>query len=315
MAEQEKLFLLESEEELKKLQDEAENKKKYYCKHHPWAERNAFIDMNTEKDAKPILKCIHCEQVKLKNKKERQSFWLREKEEISDKYVKATLRSGRNALKESEIPPILIEAKRAVIQVKRLAKKMDEPILECKKHGKCYSDDVIKKGKSRWTGEQGYRCRKCMKELHKAHYELNKTEVLLKNQKRRKADPEKVRLQKLNSRLKKQSVESQKTRERFERWEKRNPQDAAERNRKFKIQSVRELNDSYVKQSIVKRSNLKSADIPQNLIEAKRAILFLKRRVKKDVEQDKILKTLEERNEQAKDKLNRSIKGSRTGDT
>jgi hypothetical protein len=314
MTDQKKLFLFESEEELKRLHEEAEAAKKRYCKYHPWAQREAFVDLNTDKNGIPMWRCIHCEQVKLRNKKERQSFWLREKEEISDKYVETTLRSGRNAIK-TEIPRELIEAKRAVIQVKRLVKKMEEPILKCAKHGNCFKDDVIKSGKSQWTGEQKYKCRKCMKDLHKAHYELHKTEVLLKNRKRKQENPEKVRLQKLNSRLKKQLIESKKTRERFDRWEKRNPQHAAERNRKFKIQSVNELNDSYVRQSLVKRTGLKCADIPQELIEEKRAILTLKRRVKKDIDQDKILKQLEANNEQKQNKLDRSIKRSRTGDT
>lgn len=302
MEKQKELFLFESEEELKRLHEEAEAAKKRYCKYHPWAQPNGFIDMNTKKDGKPHWKCIHCEQVKLRNKKERQSFWLREKEEISDKYVATTLKSGKNAIK-SEIPQSLIEAKRAVIQIQRLTKKMEEPILKCAKHGNCFKEDVIKSGKSQWTGEQKYKCRNCMKDLHKTHYELHKTEILIKNQKRRKENPEKVRLQKLNSRLKKQLTESKKSRERFDRWEKRNPEKVAERNRKFRIQSSRELNDSYVKQSIIKRTGLKSADIPQGLIEAKRAILTLRRKVKTDIDQDKILKQLEARNEQKQNKF------------
>ncbi len=72
-------------------------------------------------------------------------------------------------------------------------KKSRQPLVRCPKHGSLFILDVIKSGMSRINGEQQYKCRKCMRDMHKAHYENNKEEVLKKQSIYRANNPEKVK--------------------------------------------------------------------------------------------------------------------------
>jgi hypothetical protein len=69
--------------------------------------------------------------------------------------------------------------------------KLNGILVNCQKHGALKLKDVIKGGKSRWTGEQRYKCRQCMSDTHRNYYERRKDHVLEKCAKYRKEHPEK----------------------------------------------------------------------------------------------------------------------------
>jgi hypothetical protein len=209
----------------------------------------------------------------MENKKERQEDWRREKENITDYYVRRTLVMGtKTPLPMQDYPQILIEAKRSVIKLKRAADKMNEPIKECAKHGKLYREDVIKAGKDR-GGEIKYRCKKCMKELHERHYALHKTKVLLQHKKYKDANKEKVRQM--------ISLSAKNHRHKYRVREN-------ERKRLFDREATRELKDRCIKKLLVKRTGLSMRDIPPDLIEVMRAVQLLKRGIKSQILKKKI---------------------------
>lgn len=265
------------------------------CNSHVYATEADLIDVIIKTTGKTVKRCKYCERTKHENKKMRREELKKDKEELPDYYVMRTLRMGKSGIKVNDLPPALIEAKRAVMKIKNLTQKLEEPLKTCHKHGKLYQDDLIKSGKSRWTDEQQWKCKQCMKDMHKRNYELNKLKINLKSKHYRTKNPEKVRAIKLVSRRKKQDIENQKSRERWEKWEKRNPGKVQEMNRKVKKIAHAELNDSYIKQNIVKRTGLKHDEIPQLLVDAKRAVMMLKRQVKTKRDHEKVLIKLEER--------------------
>lgn len=265
------------------------------CKYHLYAKPEDMVDVLIKTTGKTVKRCKYCERTKQENKIMRREELKKDKEELPDYYILKTLRIGKGGLKANDVPPALIEAKRAVMKIKNLQQKLEEPLKTCHKHGKLYKDDVIKSGKSQWTGDQKWKCKQCMKEMHKRNYELNKLKINLKAKNYRAKNPEKVRSIKLASRRKKQDIENEKSRARWEKWEKENPGKVREMNARVKKSGRAELTDSYVKQGIVKRTGLKHHEIPQELVDAKRAIMMLKRQVKTKIDHDKILIRMEER--------------------
>jgi hypothetical protein len=288
-----KSFLEDSAQEV--LEEKKQEEVKKSCSFHRWANRDTdFIEVIIKKTGNKIVRCRHCETEKMENKKARLMEWKKEKENVTDYYVRKTLRTGKSGIKNQEIPQELIEAKRAIIQINNLKKKMEEPLKTCSEHGKLFREEVIRSGKYA-NGEQKWKCKRCMKEMHDKHYQLNKAKVLAAHAKYRKADPEKVKVCKQKSRLKHREINLQKSRELWQKWEERNPEEVKQAKKKFIQDSRRELNDYYIKQSIVKRTGLKSADVPQGLVEAKRAIMLLKNGAKKRLDQEKILLLKEKR--------------------
>jgi hypothetical protein len=256
---------------------------KFSCPFHPWAiNKNNFILITIKKTGKQVLRCIYCERIKQENKQIRTSFWHKEKEEITDLYVKTVLRSGKNALKVDPPQP-LIAAKRAVIQLKRVTDKLSQPLKKCAKHGKLYLEDVIKSGKSN-NGEQVYKCKKCMKDLHDQHYKLNRTKILLKNKLYRTENKEKVSKIKRESWQKHRDKNLTKDKERRARFKAFNPEKYIEYNKRCS----ENLEDSYVKKKILRGTQLRSEDVPQSLIECTRALLLLKRNIKSQRKQNMI---------------------------
>lgn len=265
------------------------------CKYHLYANETDFVEVIIKTTGKKVMRCKYCERNKYENKKMRREELKKDKEELPDYYVMRTLRMGKSGLKVNDVPPALIEAKRAVMKIKNLQQKLEEPLKTCHKHGKLYQDDVIKSGKSQWTGEQQWKCKQCMKDMHKRNYELNKLKINLKAKHYRAENPEKVRAIKLASRRKQQDIENEKSRARWGKWENKNPGKVQEMNARVKKIARAELNDSYIKQNIVKRTGLKHDEIPQILVDAKRAVMMLKRQVKTKRDHEKVLIRLEER--------------------
>lgn len=253
--------------------EEKEKEKKPSCSFHRWANRDTdFIEVTVKKTGIKIIRCRHCEADKMENKKARLIEWEKEKENVTDYYVKKTLRTGKTGIKSGEIPQELIEAKRALIQLNNLKKKMDEPLKTCSQHGKLFRDDVIRSGKYA-NGESKWKCKHCMKEMHHKHYQLNKAKVLVSHAKYRQENKEKVKTIKRESWLKHKDKYLKKENERRLRFKQNNIEHYREIDRK----RVVELHDNYIKKCLTNHSNIRREDIPDLLIDAKRAIMMLKR--------------------------------------
>ena len=127
------------------------------------------------------------------------------------------LNSDQRYLYKEKIPKQVLQLKRATMRLERLIKnikenhktkkelekeaikKLKRPLVECRKHGALFLKDVIKGGKSRWTGEQRYKCRQCMSDLHRDYYRRRKDYVLMKHAEYRKNFPEKRKETKIKS--------------------------------------------------------------------------------------------------------------------
>lgn len=262
--------------------------KKINCKFHRWALRDDFIEVEVKKTGLKKLKCRFCQRFLEENKKQRQAENEKEKEKLTDWYVAKTLRRGKYGLKSSEIPQSLIEAKRAVIQVNNLVKQIEAPLKTCSKHGKLFREQVIKAGKSH-SGKPAWKCKECMKDMHKKHYELNKAKVLAQHAIYRKENPEKVAQTKRNWCDKNKEKYLRMSRERYKRWEMNNPEKANVASRNAKKKAVKVLADSYVKKSLVRHTGLSTKDLPNNLVQAQRAIMMLNRGLKIQQNLNKII--------------------------
>src|SRR4029078_3144093 len=110
---------------------------------------------------------------------------------------------------------------------------MTDIIKICKKHGGLKKEDIWTNGKSKY-----YSCKICKNEYQKKYRKINKP-----------------RPQAYNAEW------SKKYRSKPERIQKR---------RKYRKKVRDDLRDDYIKQKIVRNSNLKISDIPKELIELKR---------------------------------------------
>lgn len=131
----------------------------------------------------------------------------------------------------------------------------------CRIHGYLTKKDVVKKGR---LDTIEYRCNLCYKEIKRKYYEKNKEKVLQKNAEYRKADPAKRAAQKIKSALNNPYSRKKYVEKDYEYWKK----------------SKENLTDMYVKRLICKRSGLKHADIPQNLIDFVRDAKMFKEKIK-----------------------------------
>jgi len=269
----------------------------HLCPFHRWIKEDDMIDVVVKKTGETVKRCRICEREKHENKKIRQEDWKKEKENLTDYYILRTFVSGnKHALPMNEYPKELVDAKRAVLQLKRAAKKANEPIKRCISHGDLYKEDVIKSGTTK-AGSQQFKCRHCMKEAHRKHYELNKAKLKIKYAQYRKENPEKIKeiRKKYWKKIKNETREAR--RERWRKWRMANPEKHAKRNRKYKKQITKDLTDVYVRQVISTDSFLKAEDIPQSLIEAKRAVMMLKRGIKNKIKENKLLEMEQENGE------------------
>lgn len=141
----------------------------------------------------------------------------------------------------------------------------------CKKHGDLTEKDIIKKGKLK-SGNQAYRCKKCMQDLHANNYQANKEKIRLKLKKYKEENLAKFK------QIKKEC--EQKYRER-DRDKKR------ERDKRLYLRQKEIMSDRYIKHLIAKRSLLKFKDIPPSLIEFKKVLLRTKLIIKQHKKEDK----------------------------
>ena len=164
-----------------------------------------FISRDTNKGT-TIYYCKKCYEILQRNleyykeqkKIEKRKKELYDKKNLVDHYVIKELLKGTKNLNPKKIPKILINMKRMTIKLKQLIEKKKLPLLECVKHGNLYIKDVIKSGKNR-TGEQRYKCRECMKDIHRNHYINNKEDILRKQAEYRNLNKERRKIIKAKS--------------------------------------------------------------------------------------------------------------------
>lgn len=263
------------------------------CPRHSWHSyvRAPNPDYYTSYDTKfgtTIFMCKDCHErisrnlaygkqlIKDRREKEKQEA----KDKLLDTYVLKELLKGTKGVKREKVPKALIEMKRAQLLLNKIIKKKTDPIIECPTHGDLYLKDVIKSGKSRYTGIQSYKCRQCHKKIKQDYYKRNKEYVLAKCQEYRNKNPEKVQEIKNASKRKMFALDAEKYRQRRTKYDKDNPEKKRKRQRKFQRLATENLYDSYVKQQIVKGTDLKHSDIPQPVVDAARDMIKLKRFIK-----------------------------------
>ena len=249
---------------------EKEVKAKPLCYTHPWITEENLIEVLFKKNNQTKLRCMHCRRRVEENKLYNKKVWEVHKRELTDYYLRKVL-SNNFKIRFDLVPQELIDAKRAIIQLKRMVEKYEEPFMRCSSHGALYKDDVIKAGVT--YGKQRYKCRECMKELHKNHYELNKLKVQLKHKEYKEKDIEKWR------NIKKESF-------------KRNKHKYVERQKishaNLSKKQAKELADRYIKRQLARSANLSHKDIPQEMIDCKRVLMQLKRGIKRNTFEQKL---------------------------
>jgi hypothetical protein len=256
--------------------------KKIWCVYHPFIKESDLVDFYVRKTGQMIKKCRICIEKKEERRKKRQTDWQYEKDNLTDYYILRTFVAGNKyALPMSDYPKELINAKRASLLLKRETNRLDEPIKKCAYHGKLYEEDVVKAGKTK-AGTTKYRCKKCLSDSHKKHYELHRLNIRLKQQQYKNENREKVKEIKRKWRLDNIETERAKSRERWRKFSAENHKLEKERNAKAKRKMSRQLTDNYMKKLLTHRTNLKYKDIPQSLIEAKRATMKIKRAIQSE---------------------------------
>ncbi len=149
---------------------------------------------------------------------------------------------------------------------------------KCRVHGDIGTDDIVKGGKRK--GIQSYRCKKCLSDSHRKHYEKNREKVRKSHDEYRKKDPVKFQEMKNASKRKMYSLEKEKYYDRQRDYVKRFPEKERERKKRHKHRAVRDLDDFYVKQCLVRETMLRHADVPDALVRLKRSMIMLKRKQK-----------------------------------
>jgi len=165
----------------------------------------------------------------------------------------------------------------------------------CKKHGDLTLEKMIKSGVTH--GKQRYKCKACMKEVHRHNYEKNKEKIKLAHELYKAKDPIKYQEMKNISKRKAYAANADKYRARRRESEKKNPQLKRDRNKKYKDKIVGELSDIYVRKKLCENSGLSRKDIPQELVEFKRIVMRMKREIRKRNFENKTITGLEKINE------------------
>lgn len=162
----------------------------------------------------------------------------------------------------------------------------------CRTHG---HTDFIKSGKNN-AGEQKYKCRQCMKDLHKANYIKNKQAITERRKKYKEANPEKVRKIKNESARKAYNADLEKYRKARDERDRKNPQLKKDRQQRYQRRITQELDTKYIKDQLTRGTGLKYEDIPDSMVQLKKATMLIKRTIKDAHYEVKIQRTLEKIN-------------------
>lgn len=154
----------------------------------------------------------------------------------------------------------------------------------CMYHGPL---DENQANKSKKTNGFSYRCKQCQKESHKKHYEANKEHVKTKQKQYREENKEKVReIKRASYRKHGYKYNSNWKKYRLKRMM-CDPEKEQIENTLRKRKARETLTDGYVRNIVVRRSNLKHKDIPQQVVDFARQVLLLKRKLKEIKDGDK----------------------------
>lgn len=272
--------------------EQKEEVKSFKCPKHSHFPQTILIDVLVKKTGKIVQRCLFCEKSKHENKKVKTVEWDNHKKNVTDEYVVKTLSMGKHGLKKELIPKELIEAKRAIIKLKNLTDELEKPLMTCRYHGDLFEGQTVRRGKNA-AGEPTYRCKQCLSESHRKHYELHKAKVKLKHKEYRESHRQKVRRINTESRKRKvlEAILNGKSYETILHIKNKR---SLKRNRPPDDKRVREITDNYVKNNITKRFNIRREDIPESMIQAKRALIQLSRMVRRQRE-DEFINQLEEK--------------------
>lgn len=157
------------------------------CRKHPYAKEKDFILVVVKKTGEPRLACSYCEYYKEIKKAGERKEWENHKKNLTDYYIRKIMIMN-SKMKMTDIPQELVDLKRAQLQLERLA----TATFDCKKHGKLGFDDMIRAGYQS-SGNPRYKCRRCMKDMHRSHYERNKEKYVIKQRIYRAENAEQVK--------------------------------------------------------------------------------------------------------------------------
>lgn len=155
----------------------------------------------------------------------------------------------------------------------------------CKHHGQLNQEDIIKSGVS--NGKQQYKCKLCMKVLHRKNYEKNKDSILKKAREYKKNTfGWRKKASAYDAKYRAQNPEKRKISDakyRSKNLQKRRSQQSQRRKKE-----VEALADSYVKGKICRGTNLVASDIPQSLVEFKRALMKMNIKIRQIKRENKL---------------------------
>lgn len=153
----------------------------------------------------------------------------------------------------------------------------EEVVKVCKHHGPLLASQAnfyLEKGSPR------FRCKACLADSHRKHYERHKETVLAHQKAYRKEFPDRIRHIKYRSWLKHKHKHVEKHRANRARYDARHRELERLRDRTRKRRYCQELTEAYVREKMRKSSKLSAKDIPLCVVQCQRALLLLKRAIK-----------------------------------
>lgn len=203
------------------------------------------------------------------------------KENLDDSYIIKIITRG-SKLKPSEVPQELITLKRLSLQMKKAVERVGKGIVTfCKYHGQLTKEECIRAGKQK-SGALRYRCRACMKEMHRKNYERNRDRLLQKHAVYREVNKEKIsEIRKAYwQKIKDKPEKTANARIKNKEYRQKHREKIRKRESEWKRKTVELLTDSYLKRLISESKGIPRAKIAREMIEAKRNELKQKRALK-----------------------------------
>ena len=214
------------------------------------------------------------EKKRLREEKKK-AYKKQQAESLSDNYVKQRLRYD-NKFKNEDISQELIDIKRVVMTINRAKRKGCglKIFMVCRKHGQLTSKMVNKRTDN---GREGYRCKQCLHNLQKRHWQQNKEKVKLKQAARKAANPEMVKEIKRKSAIKHAEKRNEYNRITRIRDKAENPEKCRREENIRKQRSRDTLSDGYIRKLIKKKTKGAMPEISSEVIELKRKQVMIAR--------------------------------------
>lgn len=153
-----------------------------------------------------------------------------------------------------------------------------EVVKTCLKHGDLSKDQCFTRVEKRWGHKESYSCRACKKESSDKY--RNRPEIREKLIEKSKKDRVKFkdRIYKTRKIYVENNREKINENEKKRRYKKIDHQRKIYRNQQKKWRET--LNDNYVKTQFKKRYGLKASEVPQWMVEVKREVIRLRRKIR-----------------------------------